>query len=101
MSENFNRELNISGKIPSGLFNTMFRFSHSWQKDAASTKSLAYDGWFITLYTVALSKSQIILREHVKEAVPSSWDPMALGRYFILVFLFFCEYYTIFIWSFC
>ncbi|KMZ70887.1 MACPF domain-containing protein [Zostera marina] len=81
MSENFNRELNISGKIPSGLFNTMFRFSHSWQKDAASTKSLAYDGWFITLYTVALSKSQIILREHVKEAVPSSWDPMALGSF--------------------
>ena len=80
MSEQFNQELSLSGKIPSGLFNHMFEFSNCWQKDAANTKSLAFDGWFITLYTVALAKSQIVLRDHVKQAVPSSWDPAALAR---------------------
>ncbi|KAL5221370.1 hypothetical protein ABZP36_026083 [Zizania latifolia] len=81
MSEQFNRELSLSGKIPSGLFNTMFEFSGCWQKDAANTKSLAFDGWCITLYTVALSKAQIILRDHVKQAVPSTWEPAALARF--------------------
>ncbi|RWW01499.1 hypothetical protein GW17_00035460 [Ensete ventricosum] len=61
MSEQFNQELSLSGKIPSGLFNSMFDFSGSWQKDAANTKALAFDGWFITLYALALSKSQIEL----------------------------------------
>ncbi|XP_073007464.1 MACPF domain-containing protein At4g24290 [Typha latifolia] len=81
MSEQFNQEMLLSGKIPSGLFNHMFDFSGCWQKDAANTKSLAFDGWFITLYTVALSKSQIVLRDHVKQAVPSTWDPAALARF--------------------
>lgn len=81
MSEQFNQEFSLSGKIPSGLFNHMFEFSNSWQKDAANTKALAFDGWFITLYTVALAKSHIELRDHVKESVPSSWDPAALARF--------------------
>lgn len=81
MSEQFNQELSLSGKIPSGMFNNMFEFSNCWQKDAANTKSLAFDGWFITLYTVALAKSQIVLRDHVKQSVPSSWDPAALARF--------------------
>ncbi|XP_073118216.1 MACPF domain-containing protein At4g24290-like isoform X4 [Elaeis guineensis] len=81
MSELFNQKLSLSGKIPSGLFNHTFEFSGCWQKDAANTKSLAFDGWFITLYTVALTKSQIVLRDHVKQAVPSSWDPAALARF--------------------
>ncbi|MQM12854.1 hypothetical protein Taro_045772 [Colocasia esculenta] len=81
MSEQFNQELSLSGKIPSGLFNHMFEFSGCWQKDAAGTKALACDGWFITLYTVALAKSQIALCEHVKQAVPSSWDSVALARF--------------------
>ncbi|KAL0927804.1 hypothetical protein M5K25_002015 [Dendrobium thyrsiflorum] len=81
MSEQFNQELSLSGKIPSGLFNHMFEFSNSWQKDAANTKALAFDGWFINLYTVALAKSHIELRDHVKESVPSSWDPAALARF--------------------
>lgn len=80
MSEQINKELSLSGNIPSGLFNAMFDFSGCWQKDAANTKALAFDGWFITLYTVALAKSQIVLRDHVKSAVPSSWDPDALAR---------------------
>ncbi|XP_077224298.1 MACPF domain-containing protein At4g24290-like [Tasmannia lanceolata] len=81
MSEQFNQELSLSGKIPSGMFNNMFELSGCWQNDAASTKTLAFDGWFITLYTVALSKSQIVLGDHVKEAVPSSWDPAALASF--------------------
>ncbi|KAF0907907.1 hypothetical protein E2562_022298 [Oryza meyeriana var. granulata] len=43
MSEQFNQELSLSGKIPSGLFNAMFDFTGYWQKDAANTKSLAFD----------------------------------------------------------
>ncbi|KAJ1385699.1 Membrane attack complex component/perforin [Sesbania bispinosa] len=81
MSEQFNQELSLTGKIPSGLFNAMFEFSGSWQKDAARTKTLAFDGVLITLYTVALEKSQMVLCDHVKEAVPSSWDPPALARF--------------------
>ncbi|KAL4654918.1 hypothetical protein ACB092_01G414300 [Castanea dentata] len=81
MSEQFNQEMNLTGKIPSGLFNTMFEFSGSWQKDAANTKTLAFDGVFITLYTVALEKSQMVLCDHVKKAVPSSWEPAALARF--------------------
>ncbi|KAG2603421.1 hypothetical protein PVAP13_5KG770500 [Panicum virgatum] len=81
MSEQFNQELSLSGKIPSGLFNTMFEFTGSWQKDAANTKSLAFDGWYVTLYSVALSKGQIVLRDHVKQAVPSTWEPAALARF--------------------
>ena len=80
MSELFNRELSLTGKIPSGMFNSMFDFSGCWQKDAANTKSLAFDGWYISLYTVALSKSRILLRDHVTQAVPSTWDPAALAR---------------------
>nr|CAB3459888.1 unnamed protein product [Digitaria exilis] len=81
MSEQFNRELSLTGKIPSGMFNSMFDFSGCWQKDAAATKSLAFDGWYISLYTVALSKSRILLRDHVTQAVPSTWDPAALARF--------------------
>ena len=80
MSEQFNQELSLTGKIPSGLFNAMFEFSGSWQKDAAQTKTLAFDGVLITLYTVALEKSQMVLCDHVKNAVPSSWDPPELAR---------------------
>lgn len=81
MSEQFNQELSVNGKIPSGLFNTMFEFSGSWQKDAAYTKNLAFDGVFITLYSVALEKSQMVLCDYVKKEVPSTWDPPALARF--------------------
>eukprot|EP00249_Psilotum_nudum_P017836 c26515_g1_i1 orf=500-2338(-) len=81
MSEQFNQGLAISGKIPLGLFNAMFRLTGSWQSDASSTKSLAMDGWFITLYSVELPRSQVVLREEVKRAVPRSWDPAALARF--------------------
>ncbi|KAL3843663.1 hypothetical protein ACJIZ3_001066 [Penstemon smallii] len=81
MSEQLNQELSLTGKIPSGLFNAMFEFSGCWQKDAAYTKTLAFDGMFITLYTVALEKSQMVLQDHVKKEVPSSWEPAALARF--------------------
>ncbi|XP_044489426.1 MACPF domain-containing protein At4g24290-like isoform X1 [Mangifera indica] len=81
MSEQFNQELSLTGKIPSGLFNAMFDFSSCWQKDAANTKTLAFDGVFISLYTVALEKSQMVLRDHVKKAVPSVWEPSALASF--------------------
>lgn len=81
MSEHFNQEMTLTGKIPSGHFNTMFEFSGCWQKDASNTKNLAFDGVFITLYTVALEKSQMVLCDLVRKAVPSSWDPAALARY--------------------
>ncbi|KAF5448116.1 hypothetical protein F2P56_028679 [Juglans regia] len=81
MSEQFNQEVNLTGKIPSGFFNAMFEFSGCWQKDAANTKTLAFDGVFISLYTVALEKSQLVLCDHVKKAVPPSWEPAALARF--------------------
>lgn len=80
MSEQFNQEISLSGKIPTGHFNAAFEFTGSWQKDAAFTKSLAFDGVFINLYSIALEKSQVTLRDHIKRAVPSSWDPAALAR---------------------
>ena len=80
MSEQFNQDLSLSGKIPTGHFNAAFEFSGCWQKDAANTKALAFDGVFITLYSIVLEKSQVALRDYVKQAVPSSWDPAALAR---------------------
>lgn len=82
MSEQFNQELSLSGKIPTGHFNAAFEFSGAWQKDAANTKSVAFDGVSITQCNIALEKTQVVLRDHVKQAVPSSWDPAALARYF-------------------
>ncbi|XP_022727413.1 MACPF domain-containing protein At4g24290-like [Durio zibethinus] len=81
MSEQFNQEISLTGKIPSGLFNYMFEFSGCWKKDAANTKTLAFDGVFITLYSVAVEKPQMVLRDHVKKAVPSTWEPAALARF--------------------
>ncbi|KAG8383873.1 hypothetical protein BUALT_Bualt04G0058900 [Buddleja alternifolia] len=81
MSEQFNQDLSLSGKIPTGHFNAAFELTGCWQKYAAFTKSLAFEGVFITLYSIALEKAQVTLRDHVKEAVPSSWDPAALARF--------------------
>ncbi|VVA92879.1 unnamed protein product [Arabis nemorensis] len=81
MSEKFNQDMSLSGKIPSGMFNHMFGLRGIWQKDASSVKSLAYDGWFISLYSVELVRSQIALRDEVKREVPSSWDSAALAGF--------------------
>lgn len=81
MSEQFNQEVSLSSKIPTGHFNAAFEFTGCWQKDAANTKTLALDGVFITIYSIALEKSKITLCDHIKEVVPSSWDPAALTRF--------------------
>ncbi|KGN64702.1 MACPF domain-containing protein NSL1 [Cucumis sativus] len=81
MSELCNQQLSLSGKIPSGFFNTMFGLKGCWQNDAGSTRSLAFDGCFITLYNIELEKSHITLSEQVKREVPSSWDPAALAEF--------------------
>lgn len=73
--------MSLSGKIPSGMFNSMFDLTKSWQKDASSVKTLAYDGWFISLYSVELVRSQLTLRDEVRREVPSSWDSAALAGY--------------------
>lgn len=80
MSEHFNQELSLSGKIPSGMFNSMFSFKGSWQIDASTSKILAFDGWQIGLYTIELERSQITLSDKVKQEVPSTWDPAALAE---------------------
>ncbi|KAK7319721.1 hypothetical protein RJT34_04446 [Clitoria ternatea] len=81
MSEHFNQQLSLSGKIPSGLFNSMFDMRKCWPIDAASTKHLAYDGWLITLYKVELDRTNLTLSESVKKEVPSSWNPAALAEF--------------------
>ncbi|CAK9139382.1 unnamed protein product [Ilex paraguariensis] len=81
MSEQFNQEVALSGKIPTGHFNAAFELTGCWQKEAANTKSLAFDGSFITLYSIILEKTQVALCDHIKEAVPSSWDPAALAKF--------------------
>ncbi|KAG2410191.1 MACPF domain-containing protein [Vigna angularis] len=81
MSEHFNKQLSLSGKIPSGLFNAMFNMKKCWATDAASTKNLVYDGWFITLYNVELDRTNITLSENVKKEVPCSWNPAALAEF--------------------
>ncbi|KAJ4977300.1 hypothetical protein NE237_002406 [Protea cynaroides] len=81
MSEQFNQNQSLTGKIPSGLFNAMFDFKGCWPKDAAATKSLAFDGWFMTLYNIELARSPIVLNELVKQEVPTSWDPAALAGF--------------------
>ncbi|XP_056687221.1 MACPF domain-containing protein NSL1 isoform X2 [Spinacia oleracea] len=81
MSEHFNQDHSLSGKIPSGHFNVMFSFKGCWQKDAGVTKSLAFDGCFITLYTIELPKSHMTLTEDIKREVPLLWDPVSLAAF--------------------
>ncbi|MCH84284.1 MACPF domain-containing protein, partial [Trifolium medium] len=50
-------------------------------KELASIKRLAYDGWFIKRYTIELERRRYELHDHVKEAVPSTWDPEAVARF--------------------
>jgi hypothetical protein len=80
MSEHFNQNVSVTGKIPLGYFNSAFRFSGSWQKDASSVKALAFDGVFISLYSLQLPRTQLRLKEEVKASLPSSWDPAALAK---------------------
>ncbi|KAE8719823.1 putative S-adenosyl-L-methionine-dependent methyltransferases superfamily protein [Hibiscus syriacus] len=82
MAEFFNRKCGVGGKIPSGEFNSMFGFqSGSWGKDAAKTKGLGLDGYFITLFNLHIDRYPLLLSHQVLNDVPSAWDPPALARF--------------------
>ncbi|XP_010478331.1 PREDICTED: MACPF domain-containing protein CAD1 [Camelina sativa] len=81
MAEYFNERAGVKGNIPLGCFNAMFNYTGSWQVDAASTKSLALVGYFIPLYEVKLAKLTLVLRNEIRRAVPSSWDPASLASF--------------------
>ena len=80
MLEHFNQEMCLEGRTASGHFCASFGLSNRPMEDFNNIKSLAYDGWFIKRYTVELERYHGELHDHVKEAVPSSWDPEALAR---------------------
>ncbi|KAL2524291.1 MACPF domain-containing protein CAD1 [Abeliophyllum distichum] len=81
MAKYFNGKSNVPGHIPLGSFNATFNFTGSWQLDAAATKSLAMVGCIIPLFRVQLSKSNLVLREEIKRAVPYGWDPASLASF--------------------
>ncbi|GMI75258.1 hypothetical protein like AT1G14780 [Hibiscus trionum] len=82
MAELFNQKCSLGGKIPSGEFNSMFGFqSGSWAKDAAKTKCLGLDGYFITLFNLHVDRFPLLLSREVIDEVPSAWDPPALARF--------------------
>ncbi|KAL6987975.1 cinnamoyl-Coa reductase [Sarracenia purpurea var. burkii] len=80
MAEYFNKKAGLSGDIPLGSFNAAFSYTGSKHIDAAATKTLSMDGFFIPLSKVQLIKSPLVLQENVKRAVPTSWDPPSLAR---------------------
>ncbi|MCO5606642.1 hypothetical protein L7F22_060830 [Adiantum nelumboides] len=80
MSQWFNQNASVEGKIPLGLFNAMFDLSGCWQDDASQLKNLAFDGCFITLYKLHLTRSNLVLCNDVINDVPSVWDPQGLAR---------------------
>ncbi|KAH9649428.1 MACPF domain-containing protein [Citrus sinensis] len=86
MSELLNQKCSIQGKVPSGYLNAIFDLTGDWFHDAADTKYLAFDGYFISLYYLHLTTSSLELQDHVKMAVPPHWDPASLASY-LLFFL--------------
>jgi hypothetical protein len=81
MSARFNEGAAIHGKVPLGLFNSMYGFHGHWQTDQQSTKGLALDGWFISLYSLQLTSTALTLCDEIKQAVPPSWEPRALASF--------------------
>ncbi|KAF7090924.1 hypothetical protein CFC21_093603 [Triticum aestivum] len=82
MSELFNQRSSVEGKIPSGQFNACFDLdSGSWAQDASSTKSLAMDGYFISLLDLRLDRRPLALAAHVLRDVPAAWDPAAIASF--------------------
>ncbi|KAL8526481.1 hypothetical protein ACS0TY_015618 [Phlomoides rotata] len=81
MVEYFNKKASLSGHAPLGSFNSAFSFTGCRNTDAASTKSLCLDGFFIPLAKIQLINSPMVLNESVRRAVPASWDPPALASF--------------------
>ena len=87
MCGRFNQAGAIDGKMPLGLFNNMFSFTGPWQTDQHATKALALDGWFVKLYNLQLTRTPLTLRDDIRRAIPSSWEPKALARLIMLPLL--------------
>jgi len=90
MVDYFNHKANISGSFPLGSFNSAFSFTGSKHVDAAATKTLSSDGFYVPLAKVQLQKSNLMLQENVKRAIPVIWDPPSLSRYLYLYKLSLC-----------
>ncbi|XP_066371094.1 MACPF domain-containing protein At1g14780-like isoform X1 [Miscanthus floridulus] len=82
MSEVFNHRNSLTGKIPSGLFNSCFDLEcGSWAEDASATKCLAFDGYFISLLDLCLDCRPLALADHVVRDVPAAWDPSTIASF--------------------
>ncbi|CAH9062582.1 unnamed protein product [Cuscuta epithymum] len=81
MSELLNQKSSVQAKVPSGYLNAIFDLSGSWLNDAADTKYLAFDGYFVSLYYLHLTASPLLLQDQVKNDVPPHWDPSLLSRF--------------------
>lgn len=81
MVEYFNHKADISGSYPLGSFNSAFSFTGSKHVDAAATKTLSSDGFYICLAKVELKKPHLMLQDNVKRAVPVNWDPPSLASF--------------------
>ncbi|KAG6769642.1 hypothetical protein POTOM_025298 [Populus tomentosa] len=81
MVEYFNQKANLSGGLPLGCFNSAFSFTGSKHIDAAVSKTLSMDGYYIPLAKVQLMRSPLVLHENVKMAVPTCWDPPSLASF--------------------
>jgi len=90
MVDYFNHKASISGNFPLGSFNSAFSFTGSKHVDAAATKTLSSDGFYIPLAKVQIQKSNLMLQENVKRAIPVNWDPQSLARYLYLSKLSIC-----------
>ncbi|XP_011019015.1 PREDICTED: MACPF domain-containing protein CAD1-like [Populus euphratica] len=81
MLEYFNQKASLSGGLPLGCFNSAFSFTGSKHIDAAVSKTLSMDGYYIPLAKVQLMRSPLVLHENVKRAVPTCWDPPSLASF--------------------
>ncbi|KAK8571437.1 hypothetical protein V6N12_027526 [Hibiscus sabdariffa] len=81
MVEYFNKKTNVPGSFPLGSFNSAFSFTGSMHIDAATTKMLSMDGFYIPLAKFELTMSPLVLQEKVKRAVPTFWDPLSLASF--------------------
>ncbi|OEL28587.1 MACPF domain-containing protein [Dichanthelium oligosanthes] len=82
MSEVFNHRNSLTGKIPSGLFNSCFDLEcSSWAEDASATKCLVFDGYFISLLDLRLDCRPLALADHVVRDVPAAWDPSDIASF--------------------
>ncbi|KAK4800358.1 hypothetical protein SAY86_020845 [Trapa natans] len=81
MVEYFNRKANLSGTQSLGSFNAAFSFTGSRTTDAAAIKTLSVDGLYIPLAKFELNRTNLVLKEIIKRAVPTFWDPPSLASF--------------------